>query len=47
MAIQCAHTVCTCPPADGSDYCSEFCAAYPDADECHCHHQGCAAPHHH
>ena len=46
MAV-CAHTVCTCEAADGSQYCSPFCEGNTDAPECHCHHDGCAAPHHH
>jgi len=46
MAI-CAHGVCTCEVSEGSDYCSPFCEAAPDAEECHCHHEGCTAPHHH
>ncbi len=46
MAV-CAHTVCTCEAAEGSDYCSAFCETYADAPECHCHHGECAAPHHH
>jgi hypothetical protein len=44
----CAHGPCTCEAAEGADHCSDWCAAHEDEhDECHCHHQGCAAPHHH
>jgi hypothetical protein len=43
----CAHTICTCEAEPGSDHCSEWCAANPDAAECHCHHAHCRAPHHH
>ncbi|MEW6582607.1 MAG: hypothetical protein AB1416_07600 [Actinomycetota bacterium] len=43
----CAHDVCTCEAAEGSDFCSGFCEAYPQAEECHCHHAACEAPHHH
>jgi hypothetical protein len=43
----CQHTVCTCEAAEGSDYCSPWCEANPDAGECHCHHSHCQAPHHH
>lgn len=46
MAV-CAHTVCTCEAAEGSEYCSPFCESHTDAPECHCHHGACAAPHHH
>lgn len=46
MAV-CAHTVCTCEAADGSEYCSPFCETNAGATECHCHHGECAAPHHH
>ena len=43
MAV-CAHTSCTCEAAEGSDYCSEWCAGHPADAECHCHHAGCEAP---
>ncbi len=43
----CTHSVCTCDAAEGSAYCSDWCSANPDAAECHCHHDGCEAPHHH
>jgi hypothetical protein len=46
MAV-CAHTVCTCETEGGAEYCSPFCAENPKAAECHCHHAGCEAPHHH
>jgi hypothetical protein len=46
MAI-CAHSVCTCEAAEGSEYCSGFCEANAEAPECHCHHGECHAPHHH
>jgi hypothetical protein len=46
MAI-CEHATCTCEAAEGSSYCSEWCAGNPAAEECHCHHAGCTAPHHH
>ena len=37
----------TLDAAEGSDYCSPWCEANPDAGECHCHHSHCQAPHHH
>jgi hypothetical protein len=43
----CAHAICTCEAAEGSDHCSEWCAANSTAQECHCHHASCHAPHHH
>ena len=46
MAI-CAHTVCTCETDEGKEFCSDWCAANPQAGECHCHHASCHAPHHH
>jgi hypothetical protein len=46
MAI-CAHTTCTCEAAEGSEFCADWCAANPSEAECHCHHSGCEAPHHH
>jgi hypothetical protein len=46
MAV-CAHTTCTCESREGLDYCSDWCSAHPSDDECHCHHPGCEAPHHH
>jgi hypothetical protein len=42
---ECQHGVCTCEAAEGSDYCSDFCAGDPTSQECHCHHQSCTAPH--
>jgi hypothetical protein len=46
MAV-CAHSVCTCETEGDAEYCSPFCAENPQASECHCHHPGCEAPHHH
>ena len=46
MAV-CAHTACTCEAEAGSEYCSSFCETHATAPDCHCHHEGCAAPHHH
>jgi hypothetical protein len=46
MAV-CAHAICTCDAAEGSDYCSDWCAGHPADAECHCHHAGCEAPHSH
>jgi hypothetical protein len=46
MAV-CQHGVCTCEVSEGSSYCSEWCQGNPTSAECHCHHAGCAAPHHH
>jgi len=46
MAV-CEHGVCTCEAAEGSRYCSDACAGAPTSPECHCHHQGCTAPHSH
>lgn len=46
MAV-CAHTTCTCETTGGSEFCSDWCAENPSAVECHCHHRGCAAEHHH
>jgi hypothetical protein len=43
----CAHDICTCEAAEGSDYCADWCAENPGAAECHCHHPNCQAPHHH
>ena len=43
----CQHTLCTCEAAEGSDFCSEWCAQNSEAQECHCHHPHCQAPHHH
>ncbi len=44
---QCAHTTCTCEARKDERFCSDFCADNPKADECHCHHDSCDAPHHH
>jgi hypothetical protein len=46
MAV-CEHTVCTCEVQEGERHCSEWCASNPTDPECHCHHAGCEAPHHH
>lgn len=46
MAV-CAHSTCTCEAAEGSQFCSDWCAGNADAQDCHCHHAGCAAPHEH
>jgi hypothetical protein len=43
----CAHGPCTCSTEAGSDYCSQWCEQAGAAGECHCHHAGCEAPHHH
>jgi hypothetical protein len=43
----CAHGPCTCTTEAGSDYCSAWCQQAGAAGECHCHHAGCEAPHHH
>lgn len=43
----CEHTTCTCEAAEGSAFCSDWCAGNAAAEECHCHHPGCRAPHRH
>jgi hypothetical protein len=44
---QCAHALCSCTAAEGSDYCSAQCGAAGDSDTltiaCECGHTGCAA----
>ena len=41
---KCAHPACNCVPADGSKYCSQYCADAKDTTEiaCNCGHAGCA-----
>jgi len=41
---KCAHPNCTCPPAEGSKYCSPYCENAKDIAEafCECGHAGCA-----
>lgn len=41
---QCAHPLCSCEPAEGSEYCSQYCADAGDTLEiaCNCGHADCA-----
>ena len=41
----CAHPNCTCAPAEGSKYCSDYCKDAKDTTEifCECGHATCAA----
>ncbi len=43
---KCAHDICQCAKAEGSDYCGEHCedAKHQDIIEisCDCGHSGCA-----
>lgn len=40
---KCAHPACTCTPAKGSRYCSEYCKDTKGSLElnCNCRHAGC------
>jgi hypothetical protein len=40
----CEHTICTCPRAEDSSYCSAYCETAGDNVElaCNCGHPGCA-----
>jgi hypothetical protein len=44
---ECAHGTCTCQVSEGASFCSEWCEGHAAEAECHCHHEGCAAPHTH
>jgi len=40
---KCKHPACSCPPADGKEYCSDTCADAKDMPEltCQCQHPDC------
>jgi hypothetical protein len=42
---KCAHTSCTCPPQQGSKYCSNYCHDARGTIElaCNCGHPDCGA----
>lgn len=42
--IKCAHPSCSCEPASGSEYCSQYCEDARDTLEisCNCGHPDCA-----
>jgi hypothetical protein len=44
-AKKCAHKMCNCMAAEGSDYCSTICADSKNVTElaCDCKHPACAA----
>ena len=43
---KCAHPSCTCSPAAGSKYCSQYCEDAGDTTEigCNCGHSRCNEP---
>lgn len=45
---ECEHVTCSCPAAEGSDYCSPYCEGSGDTTEvtCNCGHGGCAGETH-
>lgn len=40
---KCAHPICSCNAAPGSNYCSEYCEKAMETEiRCGCRHPGCA-----